>query len=354
MTDDGSRHLPASAFRLARPSPEALVAWPEDFGTRFTVFVDTEEEFDWRGPFNRGARATTAAAALPAAHHRFADHGTPLTFLIDHPIVSDPAAVAHLQAAIADGRSAVGAQLHPWVNPPFDEEVSSINSFPGNLPATLEGAKIAVLTAAIADAFGRHPRIYRAGRYGIGPNTARLLAAQGYVADSSVRSRYDYSASDGPDFRAVGNAVYRFGPDNILLELPLTTVFAGMARGGGQRLYHALSRLPKALGAAARAGLLSRVALTPEQMPIADATEAIRVAVGQGLRLLNFSFHSPSLVPGHTPYVRDGADLAAFWRWWDEVLALLAQLGVASASLDELLAVAAAQPPSLPQGAAIR
>jgi hypothetical protein len=26
------------------------VVWPEDFGTRFTVFVDVEEEFDWTAP----------------------------------------------------------------------------------------------------------------------------------------------------------------------------------------------------------------------------------------------------------------------------------------------------------------
>jgi hypothetical protein len=84
--------------------------------------------------------------------------------------------------------------------------------------------------------------------------------------------------------------------------------------------------------------MLSRVSLTPEDMPLPDALEAVRVAVGEGLRVLNFAFHSPSLEPGHTPYVRDAADLAAFWRWWDEVLALLARLGVGNASLAEVLA----------------
>ncbi len=75
-------------------------------------------------------------------------------------------------------------------------------------------------------------------------------------------------------------------------------------------------------------------------MPLRDALEAVRVAAGEGLRLLNFAFHSPSVEPGHTPYVRTAADLAAFHRWWEEVLDLLARLGVRSASLDELLAAA--------------
>ncbi len=341
--NDGSPPPAGLPYRAPCPDVSDLVAWPGTFGTRFMVFVDTEEEFDWRGPFRREARATTAAAAIPDAHRRFADGGAPLTFLVDHPIVSDPAAVAHLHGALADGRSAVGAQLHPWVNPPFDEDLCDFNSFPGNLEERLERAKLAALTGAIIAAFGRHPRIYRAGRYGIGLNTAKLLVEQGYALDSSVRSAYDYSVSGGPDFRAVGNAAYRFGPGKALVELPLTTVFTGMARGGGQGLYGALARLPRALGVAARSGMMSRVALTPEQMPIADVVEAVRIAVGQGVRLLNFSFHSPSLVPGHTPYVRDAADLAAFWRWWDTVLALLARLGVAAASLDEVLAAGAAR-----------
>ena len=63
----------------------------------------------------------------------------------------------------------------------------------------------------------------------------------------------------------------------------------------------ALGRVPRARGIAARLGLLSRVPLTPEGTPAAEAIAAIRTAAGQGERLLNLSFHSPSLVPGNTP-----------------------------------------------------
>src|SRR3546814_11122151 len=72
-------------------------------------------------------------------------------------------------------------------------------------------------------------------------------------------------------------------------------------------------------------------------MPAADALEAIRIAVGEGARVLNFAFHSPSLVPGHPPYVRDAADLAAFHAWWDRVLDLLGRLGGAAIAGDTLL-----------------
>ncbi len=311
-----------------------MIAWPADFGQRFTVFVDTEEEFDWSAPLSRHARGTTAAAAIPAAAARFAAAGVPLTYLVDYPIVSDPAAVEHLRLALSDGRSAIGAQLHPWVNPPYRDHEET--SYAGNLPVDLEAAKLDHLTSAIATAFGQRPIIYRAGRYGLGADTLAALAKRGYRIDSSMRSRYDYRADGGPDYRAVGNHAFRAGPGNAIVELPLTTIFTGHVRNVGPALEAMAARLPFAPGLLARAGLLARVALTPEEMPVRDVLEAVRVTAGEGLALLNFSFHSPSLAPGHTPYVRDAADLAAFWRWWDAVLDLLAKLNIRAAALSEI------------------
>lgn len=333
-------------YRLPPPAPGALIRWPEAFGNRFIVCVDTEEEFDWTGSFSRDARATTHMDAVPAAHARFAGHGVPLNYLVDHPIATCPRSIDILRRVIEDGRSAIGTQLHPWVSPPFDEEVNRFNSFAGNLPSALEAAKLATLTDAIQQAFGTRPIAYRAGRYGLGPDTLGLLAELGYRVDTSMRAAYDYSAEGGPDFGAIPNHGFRTGPGQALVELPLTTVFIGHARRGGAGFYNTLGAIPRGRGIASRLGLLARVALSPEDMPIDDAFEAVRVAVGEGVRLLNFSFHSPSLVPGHTPYVRDAADLAAFHAWWDTMFALLARLGVAPVSLAEVVDAACSPPVS--------
>ncbi|MDO7843032.1 polysaccharide deacetylase family protein [Sphingomonas immobilis] len=342
MADAGS----PAGYRPPTPDAADLIAWPEDFGTRFAIFVDTEEEFDWNAPLSREGHGTSAIAALPDAHRRFADRGIPITYLVDYPVATDPRAVDVLRGIVADGRSAIGTQLHAWVNPPFFEEVTPANSFAGNLPEEVEAAKLDVLTEAITEAFGAAPRAFRAGRYGIGPATLRLLAARGYRLDSSMRARYDYSGEGGPDFAGIGNAAFRAGP---VVELPLTTVFTGALRGSGAGLYWALGKVPKARGVFARAGLLSRIALTPEDMPVADAIEAIAVAAGEGVRVLNFSFHSPSVAPGMTPYVRDAADLAAFHRWWDAVIGELERRGIAPVSSDEIIAAAV-----LPASAPIR
>ena len=129
-----------------------------------------------------------------------------------------------------------------------------------------------------------------------------------------MRPGYEYLKESGPDFDAITAHAFRAGPGGAVIELPLTTVFTGLARRGGAGLYRALGKVPKGRGVFARTNLLSRIALTPEQMPIGDALEAIAVGLGEGLRLLNFSFHSPSVAPGHTPYVaRRGRSCGLSW-----------------------------------------
>ena len=331
--------MPAS-YRPPAPPANVAVQWPEAFGTRFAVFVDTEEEFDWSQPLARANRGTQAMDALPAMHALFADHDVPASYMIDDPIVRCARSVEILKGLIADGSSAIGSQLHPWVNPPHDEVVSPRNSFLGNLPPALQAAKIEALTDGIELAFGRRPVMMRTGRYGLGRDTLGLLAAAGYRVDTSMRSGYDYSAEAGPDYRAIPNHAFETG-EGELIEIPLTTVYTGALRRGGIGLHGALGRVPRGRGIASRLGLLSRVALTPEDMPIELALDAIRVAADSGVRLLMFSYHSPSAAPGYTPYVRDADELAAFRNWWERAFALLDRLGIAPASHDQILAALA-------------
>jgi hypothetical protein len=323
---------------------ERAVAWPPGWAPRFTIFVDVEEEFDWSQPFSRDARSTTAIPALLPFAQRMAAEGAGVTYLVDHPVATCPRSVEVLRGIAALPGAEIGTQLHPWVNPPFQEAVSVRNSYAGNLPPALEAAKLDALTDAITAAVGKRPRAYRAGRYGIGPCTAGLLANRGYRLDTSVRAGFDYRDNGGPDFRRSGERATWLADE--LIELPLTTVYTGRLRRLARPLDDVAARLPKARGVLSRTGLLSRVPLTPEGTTAAEAVAAIEQAVADGLPVLNFSFHSPSLVPGHTPYVRNEADLARLHDWWDAALACLDRLGVRSASLADLLAAACPPPPA--------
>lgn len=234
------------------------------------------------------------------------------------------------------GRAEIGVQLHPWVNPPFDEEVNTFNSFAGNLPAELERAKFNVLRDQIVDAFGVQPQIYRAGRYGLGPNTESILREGGITIDSSVRSCFDYSKGGGGNYHFHPLEPYWVGHDHALLELPLTTVFSGMLRRRGNIWYSHLWRIPQIRGLLAKMGVLERIPLTPEGVTKEEALKGIDVAVENGLPLLVFSFHSPSLQPGHTPYVHTQDDLDGLYAWWRAVFSRLERMGVRPTTVREI------------------
>lgn len=340
-----ARPGPIGTGRLDQPPDNAAyLRLPEEFGRRVAVFVDTEEEFDWSKPPSRAQRSTSAAESLPIVHRRLRGYGVAPVYLVDHPIATDPRCVATLREFQESGECTIGTQLHPWVNPPFEEEELPINSFPGNLPIALERAKLTRLTEVIESAFGGRPRVYRAGRYGVGRHTAGLLDELGYRADVSVRALFDYSDESGPDFSRVRPLPYRVAGTG-LLEIPLSAAYVGALRGSADALYRAAGRVPHLRGLLARTGLVSRVALTPEGMPLREVKEAIDRLLDDGLQLFSISFHSPSVEPGNTPYVRDQADLAEFYNWWDGVFDLLDRRGVAPASMDELFAAASKAAP---------
>lgn len=330
---------------LARtPQEDWYLRLPDSFGRRFMVFSDTEEEFDWSKPQRRENRSTSHVRSLPEAQRRLRELGAHPVYLVDHPIATDPEAVAILRPLQDEGQCDVGTQLHPWVNPPFVEDVTLFNTFAGNLSEELEEAKLRNLTQTIEQAFGRRPIIYRAGRYGVGPNSADILTSLGYRIDVSVRATFDYRAEGGPSFARVKPIPYRIG-DTGLFEAPLSSAYLGGLRALGPRLFPLSGRLPLARGVLARSGLLNRVSLTPEGVPLAEALQAVDRLLDDGQQLISISFHSPSIEPGHTPFVRDAADLTLFYRWWDGVLGLLARRGVKAASVEDLLqALEGAQP----------
>lgn len=285
-----------------------LVA-PKDFRPLLVVVVDTEEEFDWTRPLSRANVSATTVAAQRIAHDAaFAALGVRPVYVADYPVVAAPEAVTALAALAAADACEIGAHLHPWVTPPHEEIVCPVNSYAGNLPRTLEMAKLRVLTEIIEQTFGRRPVTYKAGRYGIGPHTPDLLAELGYRVDLSVVARTAFSADGGPDFRACGPhpSLWPSG----LLELPTSAGFSGLLAGLGPTLH---PRLPPPLpGVLARMRLLERARLTPEGTTLAEMVRLTRALFRQGIRVFNLAYHSPSLVPGHTPYVRTGRDLAEF------------------------------------------
>lgn len=319
------------------PAKVDAVRFKPEFGQRFILTVDTEEEFDWSKPIAREGHTVQSVTRLARFQEFCEAKGVCPVYLVDYPIISSPAATEILRDAVAAGRAEVGVQLHPWVSPPFDEEVSPFNSFAGNLPAELERAKFRNLRDAIETAIGVAPLMYRAGRYGVGPNTAEILSDGGIAIDTSVRATFDYSTGGGPNFRDFPVTPYWIDRTKGLIELPLTTVYWGLLRQFGTALYARMWRVPQLRGALARIGMLERIPLTPEGVTIEEALRGIDIAIDMQLPVLVFSFHSPSLAPGFTPYVRNEDDLDALYDWFRQAFAYLGKRGVRPTKVSELI-----------------
>jgi len=325
---------------MLAPMPSQCVDFPPGFGRRFIVCIDTEEEFDWSEPKRRDAISVEAIRALPQAQARMRAAGVCPAYLMDYPVASHPGSVDILRGFLEAGECTIGAQLHPWVNPPFDEAIVVRNSFPGNLPRELERAKLLALTERLEAGFGERPIVYRAGRYGVGPNTEALLDELGYRLDCSVRPLFDYRAEEGPSFWHAPARPYWTCTERRLLEVPATALFVGGLRGIGGPLYRLGASIPHLRGVLARTGLLNRVVLTPEGMPLDETLRGLRTLVDEGERVFSIAFHSPSVEPGHTPFVRDAADLKTFYAWMDGVFDFFAREGVAPATTHDVLAAA--------------
>ena len=297
---------------------------PPDLPLLLIVVIDTEEEFDWGQPLSRDNTATESIAAQHLAQEVFARHGIVPTYVIDYPVATDRAAYGILKAYLDDGLCEIGTHLHPWVNPPHEEQVTPGNSYPGNLPPDLELAKLETLTQAIAANLGHRPVVYKAGRYGVGPNTTGILQRLGYRIDLSVVARTAFTDDGGPDFGGFDFQPYWFGPGHELLEIPLSAGFAGVFSRFGPtaypRLFGKLGMTLRAPGIAARLGLLERIRLTPEGIDHAAHRRLTEALLTQGCRIFYMAYHSPSLRPGLTPYVRDERELQDFLKTIDRYL----------------------------------
>ena len=292
--------------------------------------VDAEAEFDWNGPFLRTLVNVRNLSQQVIAHDVFDRLNVRPTYLVDYAVATQPEGYEPIRELLQSDRCEIGAHLQPWENPPFAEDPSVRTSFNHNLPAWLQKEKLERLTGAIISNFGVRPTAYRAGRYGVGDEIAWILDSLGYLIDVSVLPGHDLRHRHGPDFRRAFSQPYWFGPDRKLLEIPLTTGFSGMLAWGSDpqvfdaSVYTAISH-PEATrwhlpGIFARLGLLERITLTPEGMSIQELKRLTRILLHRGQRVFTFNYHSSSLLPGYTPYVRTRADLDRMIGTIDEYL----------------------------------
>ena len=288
-----------------------------------TASIDTEED-NWVA-----SRSVTLRniAELPRMHRRMSGLGLRMTYFTAYSVVEDPSTAAIMRDLRGDGTE-IGAHLHPWNTPPIDEEWVPRNTMLKNLSGDLQRRKIELLTERITEQVGVRPTAFRAGRFALGPSTVAALADCGYRVDSSVMPGVDWSGTDdGPDFRAAPLSVYRVAAssdvttpaaDGPLVEVPLSIGYNRWPFDRWARVQQWLSAglvRRSGLGAlASRAGLVRKVTMSPEGNRTRDVIQLARLLVQHGQRHVQIIWHSPSIVPGLTPFCVNAAEVEQFYR----------------------------------------
>src|SRR5262249_40217001 len=116
----------------------------------------------------------------------FAHHRAKPTYLISPEVFRDDASLETLRAQRRGAE--LGTHLHGVYAEPGAYEPEVTRVFQRDYPEDVERAKITSLTAMFRTAFDHAPRSFRAGRFGIGPNTIPILEALDYQVESSVTS----------------------------------------------------------------------------------------------------------------------------------------------------------------------
>jgi hypothetical protein len=235
-------------------------------------------------------------------HPLFRSLGAKPTYLLSPELLRDARCVERL--ASLDGCE-LGTHLHGELAEPGAFEPDVTDAVQRDYPFEVERAKLTWLTDAFRTAFGRAPRSFRAGRFGIGANTVSLLDALGYAVESSVTPHVDWSdVSAGLSFVNAPTQPYHPDPrdpsrpgDGKLLEVPVTI------------LPSALSRVPL-LGKRLEARWLRPTRTSGDALVgIARETlESERRARPERPVVLNAMFHNVEVVAGASPYAATDDD----------------------------------------------
>jgi hypothetical protein len=217
-----------------------------------------------------------------------------------------------------------------------------------SLPEPLVYRKLENLHARIIEQVGVVPVGFRAGRWGFSESVGRSLQKLGYAIDTSVSPGVDWRPDHGPDYSNAPIASYRFDPSDYLtpapsgplLEVPPTIGFWQRHHASRLRIRKALLASPAARrlrlpGLLDRARLLNFGWLSPEPSDAACMIRIARQALRNGVRTLNLCFHSSSLLPGLSPFVRTNAELAEFLQRIEVFLRFAAESGIAFSRLSD-------------------
>jgi hypothetical protein len=199
---------------------------------KFILTIDTEGDNQW----NHGCELTVANIRYVPRFQKLCEkYSIKPTYLVTSEVCEDAFAREIFKDYIKADKAEIGAHLHSWTTPPFQNKdgfrYNDVNhAFATELPEHILSEKIVYLTNQIEASFGKRPSSFRSGRFGFSENVARILAENFYIVDSSVTPYTRWSVNrgipdgeGGPDFLNITPFPYNYSfSQRILTEIPVT------------------------------------------------------------------------------------------------------------------------------------
>ncbi|MEO5842097.1 MAG: hypothetical protein ABIQ73_24530 [Acidimicrobiales bacterium] len=258
----------------------------------------------------------------------FDRYGCAPTYLLSPEVIADRAS-AELFATLGT-RAELATHLHGEFAVPSPGHVEATHAYQRDYPKEVEAERLEFLTEQFRAAFDSAPTSFRAGRFGIGPNTLPILESLGYVVDSSVTPGINWSVYDGPNFMGAPTQPYHPDPTDFtkrgasnVLEVPMTIHFKPWGR------------LPKVgprwgeIWLRPTSGSLRRLGWVIDK----ELEEARHASAPQIMTLM---FHNVEVLPETGPYATTPAAVAMVLRRLEFVLQRCAERGVEFVTLTDV------------------
>lgn len=282
---------------------------------KFIISVDTEEEWDWSGPFPQKDFSVDNIQQIPAFQSFCQSLGIKPSYFVDYAVADDANSVEILKKAVAGGKGEIAAHLHPWCNPPYYGQTSEFESHVINLPLAQVEEKLSQLTKKLQEAFSTTPRAFRTGRWGISGDVLQLLVKYGYDIDSSVYPFYSHKF-----FNCQGAPIQPYWPDysNVieageqreLMQIPVSVGFNNNNFKLSSKFHQILEETwlnkLRPVGLAWHTGLLRKHYLCPELSTADDMICLVKNMLKRGECVFHMYLHSSSLLASATGFMKDG------------------------------------------------
>ena len=219
------------------------------------VTLDVEEEGLFSGRYRRRNPGVTNVRSLLKLAPLSDELGFPMTLLCSHAVFRDTEACRTLEIMRDRHGAEIGAHLHHWSTPPFENGDLFCQGEPARThtldPDLLEARLVSLLEAGAAFQ-GSRPTSFRMGRWDLKSPLFAMLQRNGILADSSICPLRHY-ANGADHFLAPHTPYWALGADTPFLEIPITQIplfnflpglWHKLCRGGERRdSFHFLGAL---------------------------------------------------------------------------------------------------------------